>query len=152
MTVVDEFQLRVSLTDTDAAGVIYVSSPARWAQVGFENLMRALGHPLEDLLQRDHHYPVVNLTIDHRSPLTLATPITVRTGVTRVGQRSVEVLSLISDQHGSLCCSVKRVCVAKSRTGKDVTAEAWFKENLCQPSELHKSAPLIQGIENSRSR
>lgn len=135
--IVDEFQTRVILSDTDAAGVIYMSSPAAWSQLGFENLLIAAGLPIDVLLARDHHYPVVSFTIEHHAPLKLSTPITVRTGVLAVRARSIEFATTITNDHtGILSCTATRIAVAKSRSGEKVVAEDMFREIICSRADL----------------
>lgn len=134
---VDEFQVRVNLGDTDAAGVIFMISPSTWAQVGFENLMRSAGLPLEALLPRDHHYPVVNFSIEHHAPLTLGTLLTIRTGVVQVGRRSVKIVTTVNNaETGVLSATATRIVVAKSRTGQPVSAEDLFREVQCGEAAL----------------
>jgi acyl-CoA thioesterase FadM len=135
--IVDEFHTRVILSDTDAAGVIYMSSPTAWAQMGFENLLIAAGLPIDELLARDHHYPVVSFTIEHHAALKLSTPITVRTGVLAVRTRSVEFATTITNGHtGILSCTATRIAVAKSRSGERVLAEDMFREIICSRTDL----------------
>lgn len=135
--IVDEFDSRVILSDTDAAGVIYMSSPTAWSQLGFENLLIAAGLPIDQLLARDHHYPVVSFTIEHRAPLELGTPITVRTGVLAVRNRSVEFATTVTNATtGTLSCIATRIAVAKSRSGQQVFAEDLFREIVCNPTDL----------------
>jgi acyl-CoA thioesterase FadM len=135
--IVDSFRSRVILSDTDAAGIIYMTAPAAWAQSGFENLLIAAGLPIEILLGRDHHYPVVSFTIEHHAALTLGTPITVRTGVLAVGNRSVNIVTTITnDRTGILSCTATRIAVAKSRSGEKVLAEDMFRDIICSRSAL----------------
>ena len=84
----DVFHTHVTLQHTDAVGVLFAASPITWAQLGFENLMRAAGHPLETVLWAETHYPIVKLTIEHQRKLTLGTEICVETYIERVGNRS----------------------------------------------------------------
>ena len=135
--IIDEFQTRVILSDTDAAGVIYMSAPTPWAQRGFENLLTAAGLPIDELLARDHHYPVVSFTIEHQAPLKLSTPITVRTGVLAVRNRSIEFATTITNDHtGILSCIATRIAVAKSRSGEKVVAENLFRDIICSRTDL----------------
>jgi len=135
--VFDEYRRCIDLTDTDAAGVVFISSPTRWSQAGFENLLRSLGMPLEEVIPRDLHYPFVSLKIDHMAPLTLGRPVVVRTGIVRVGSRSVEVLTTVTDEtSGATACTIRRVGVAKSRSGAEVEAEQIFRDIVCEEAQL----------------
>jgi YbgC/YbaW family acyl-CoA thioester hydrolase len=138
----DAFSMRVSLSDTDAARVVYMTAPADWANRGWENLLRAAGLPYEEILPRDLHYPVVSVTVQHSAPLILGTAVTVRTGIVRVGRRSVEVLSTVTDDvAGVLASTIRRVAVAKSRTGQAVEAEPLFHQLLCSEASLAMPEP-----------
>jgi acyl-CoA thioesterase FadM len=142
---VDSFETHVIMPDTDAAGVLYHTAPSRWAEVGFENLLRRAGMPLEDVLPRDLHYPVVSVKIDHFSPLALGRRVTVKTGVVRIGKRSVEVLAVVTDETGKLACTVRRVAVAKSRSGQEVVAEPVLAQIACSEQDLGLQDPREAG-------
>jgi YbgC/YbaW family acyl-CoA thioester hydrolase len=133
---IDEFSFHINLRDTDAAGVVFNAAPALWAEIGIENLLRSVGMPLEDVLSRDLHYPVVSVKIDHFQPARLGQRVSICTAVVSVGRRSVEMLSIVSDSRGELVCTVRRVLVAKSRSGQPVEAEPWLRNILCEEGAL----------------
>ena len=132
--IVDRFNLFVGLQDTDAARVIFAGSPFVWAEVGFENLVRDAGHPLEKLLAQDLHYPTVSIKIDHHRPLTLGMPVEVVSWVAAVGRRSVRTVTEVHDASGAAAVTITRTNVAVSRAGLDVQAEQWLRE-LAAPRE-----------------
>lgn len=137
----DQFDTHVSMPETDAAGVVYATTPADWAQLGMENLLRSVGRPLEDLVGRDLHYPVVNLTIDHSARMGLGTPISVKTWVAHVGNRSVKVRTEVTpsgaDGPAATC---ERTLVARSRTGQPVVAEDFWRQLAEQYAQMAATA------------
>lgn len=129
----DVFHTHVTLQHTDAVGVLFAASPITWAQLGFENLMRAAGHPLETVLWAETHYPIVKLTIEHQRKLTLGTEICVETYIERVGNRSVDVRSDVTvSETGDLACCIRRTGVAVGQDGSAVPAEQWMRD-LARP-------------------
>jgi acyl-CoA thioesterase FadM len=133
---VDAFLMHVNLRDTDAAGVIFNTVPGLWAEIGIENLHRLVGKPLEQILPRDLHYPIVSVKIDHFKPIRLGDRVVVKTGVVKVGRRSVEMLCVMSSEDGVKLCQVRRVAVAASRSSREVEAEPWLREIVCDESAL----------------
>lgn len=127
LSLVDRFDTHVSLDTTDAAGVIFAGSPIGWSELGFENLWRLAGNPLQEVISRDLHYPTVNVTVDHFRPLRLGDAITVSTWVESVGRRSVRTITEIRNDRGGLATTVRRVNVAVSRRGDVVEAEPWLR-------------------------
>lgn len=125
----DEFETFVSMPETDAAGAVYATRPGDWAQMGMENLLRSVSRPLEGLVGRDLHYPVVNLTINHDARMGLGMHIRVRTWVSYVGNRSVKVRTEITPADAqSPAATCVRTLVARSRTGESVVAEGFWRE------------------------
>lgn len=127
---VDEFERYVALNDTDAAGVIYAASPSSWFQEGVENLYRAAGHPLEQVLQSAVDYPVVNLTINHRNVLRLGDRVRVVTRATRVGGRSVTFACTVFREDGVVAVAMEQTQVAVSNVDRTQKAELepWIRE------------------------
>jgi len=57
--------------DVDAAGIIYFASPLRWAERLCTHWIHSLGHPHRQLFSEGFATPVVNVTVDYRSHLSL---------------------------------------------------------------------------------
>jgi acyl-CoA thioesterase FadM len=124
----DRFTTHVTLQHTDAVGVLFAAAPMTWAQLGFENLLRAAGHPLETVVFGEIHYPIVKLVVEHRRKLVLGTAIGVETYVERVGNRSVEVRSDITiAATGELACFVTRTGVAVGQDSLPAPVEPWMR-------------------------
>jgi len=65
-----EFRFRVSLHDTDAAGVLFFAHLFRHAHDAYEAWMTELGFPLDEII-RDGHLalPLVHAEADYKRPL-----------------------------------------------------------------------------------
>jgi acyl-CoA thioesterase FadM len=125
---VDRFTTFVTLQHTDAVGVLFAASPMSWAQLGFENLLRAAGRPLETVLWSDVHYPIAKLQIEHCRRLVVGVEIDVETYVERVGNRSIEFRTDIRvSETGELACFVSRVGVAVAQDHSPATVEPWLR-------------------------
>lgn len=123
----DQFDMYVSMHDTDAAGVVYATNPANWANVGCENLFRKAGWPLERILTEAIHFPVVRVEINHHRRLPLGTRVTVRTWIAEVRRTSFRMDTTIEDA-GEKCASVSRTAVAVRRGHGPVSVPEWLRE------------------------
>ena len=123
----DEYLTHVELGETDAFGVIFWGSPIRWTQRGYENLARAAGHPIEQMLHMDHDHPVVNTNITYQRPLRLGDRIRVRTDIAKVGNRSFHVCCRIYGPSDELAVEVMCVHVAASRTRSPAKLDDWVR-------------------------
>lgn len=124
---VDEYRSHVSMHHTDAAGVVYVGTPYQWAQVGMENIFRRAGHPLESL-HGNIHYPMVRQEINHFGRLRLGDPLTVRTWVDRVGNRSFTVATQLLKDDGSVAVTVEFTAACVARDGTKPPVEQWLRD------------------------
>lgn len=124
----DEYRSHVSMHHTDAAGVVYVGAPYQWAQVGMENLLREVGHPVGSLHHTNIHYPMVRQVINHHRSLHLGDELTVRTWIDRVGTRSFTVACNISKVGGEVHVTVEFTAVANGRDGTKPPVEDWLRE------------------------
>jgi YbgC/YbaW family acyl-CoA thioester hydrolase len=123
----DEYSTHVELADTDAFGVIFWGAPVRWVQRGYENLMRAAGHPIERMLHLDHDHPVVNASIQFLRPLRLGNRIQVRTEIAQVGNRSFHVRTRVFGMDGEVAIDATCVHVAASRNGGPAHLGEWLR-------------------------
>lgn len=116
----------VGLGDTDAFGMLYWAAPFRWAQEGAEGLFRRAGHPLEEHLS-GIDYPVAHTSIDYLRPVRLGDQLEVRTWVTRVGTRSVEMVTEVFTSRRELAVRIRRVLVAYRSDSVPPAAENWIR-------------------------
>ena len=124
----DEYDSYVSMHHTDAAGVVYIGAPIGWAQVGLENLFRAVGHSIESLKLANIHYPMVRQVISHQKSLHLGEPVRVTTWIGKVGTRSYTVVTDITAPDGTPHVSVELTGVAKGRAGTKPPVEDWIRD------------------------
>jgi YbgC/YbaW family acyl-CoA thioester hydrolase len=136
---VDRYSTHLPLAYTDAFGVLYWGAPVGWAQVGYENLMRKVGHPIEEMLDQDWDIPVANTTIDYVLPLHLGDPVVVETVISEIGNRSIKMESRILDAEGRLALRIARVHVAAKRAGGPAEIPAWLR--AMGPPRAKASAP-----------
>lgn len=123
----DRYSTYVSLPDTDAFTVLYWGAPVDWAQSGYENLMRTIGHPIEEALHQDWDIPVANMVIEYYQPLRLGDRIDVETSVVEVGNRSMRMESRVLREDGSIAVRVARVHVAVKRAGGAAQLPDWLR-------------------------
>lgn len=80
---------RVRLSHTDAAAVVFFPRQLELVHEGFEELMRGLGWPLEQMLGEGQWLlPVVRVEADYRHPLRLGDPLEVRSRLETLGTSS----------------------------------------------------------------
>lgn len=125
---VDQFSMYVGVQHTDLSGRLFVAVPMFWASTGWENLVRAVGRPIDWLMMQPVKYPVAHVTLDHFKALSLGDQITVTTGVTEVGSRSVHIECLVHREGESAPSTVvRRIAVATGHGGDGLPAEDWVR-------------------------
>jgi YbgC/YbaW family acyl-CoA thioester hydrolase len=125
--VIDRFSTYVGLGQTDAFEMIYWASVTEWVEVGYENILRAIGHPMGEILKGDWDTPVVNVNIEYRRPLRLGQEITVETEVVAVGNRSFRTETRVLAADGEVSVRVARTMVATLRKGGAASLPDWIK-------------------------
>lgn len=133
----DRYTTYVPLSCTDAFAVLYWGAPVIWAQTGYENLMRAVGHPLEEMLGLEWDIPVVHTEIDYHLPLHLGDRIEVETRVTEVGNRSVRMETRVL-REGMLALRLMRIHVSARRAGGPAPLPDWLRK--LGPARLSKNS------------
>lgn len=133
----DHYTTYVPLSCTDAFAVLYWGAPVIWAQTGYENLMRAVGHPLEEMLSLEWDIPVVHTEIDYHLPLHLGDRIEVETCVTEVGNRSVHMETRVF-REGMLALRLMRIHVSARRAGGPAPLPDWLRK--LGPARLPKNS------------
>ncbi len=100
-----EHTARVEMAHTDAAGVVFFARYFDLLHRAYEDLMRQLGFPLEDLLARGGQaLPVIHASADYRLPLFYGECYRVEIRVLKVGRRHFELGHRLLKEHDSLCC------------------------------------------------
>jgi acyl-CoA thioester hydrolase len=125
--VIDRFSTYVGLAQTDAFEMIYWAAVTEWVELGYENILRTIGHPMDEILKGDWDTPVVNVTIDYRRPLRLGQKITVETEVVAVGNRSFRTETRVFAADGDVSVRIGRTMVATHRKGGPASLPDWIK-------------------------
>jgi acyl-CoA thioester hydrolase len=60
---------RVSMADTDAAGVLYFGAPYPWHEAAMMEWLNEAGHPINVLLSNGEAFPCVHSAAEYRAPL-----------------------------------------------------------------------------------
>lgn len=124
---VDAYETRVSLADTDASQCVSWSAPLRWATIGYHNLAEAAGHPIAETLEGDHYHPVVHVSVDYSRPLRLGDSIRVATSIARVGRTSFAVESVVYEANGETAVVIRRTQVTVARGGGPIPVDGWLR-------------------------
>ena len=91
----------VTMADVDAAGIIYFASPLRWAERLCTHWIHSLGHPHRQLFSEGFATPVVNVTVDYRSHLSLDDEIRLELTAGQIGTTSFTLrLQAFIERHG----------------------------------------------------
>jgi acyl-CoA thioester hydrolase len=125
--VIDRFSTYVGLAQTDAFEMIYWAAVTEWVELGYENILRTVGHPMDEFLKADWDTPVVNVNIDYRRPLRLGQQITIETEVVAVGNRSFRTETRVLAADGGISVRVARTMVATRRNGAPASLPDWIK-------------------------
>lgn len=103
---------RVTMADTDAAGIIYFASPLRWVEEMFTGWFLKIGHPFSVLLAEGLATPAVSIRADYSSPLALDEMIDLEMRASHVGASSLAVNVLVTrrgDERPALSLTVHHV-------------------------------------------
>jgi YbgC/YbaW family acyl-CoA thioester hydrolase len=103
---------RVTMGDTDAAGIIYFASPLRWVEEMFSGWFVEIGHPFSVLFAEDLGTPAVSIRADYSSPLALDEMIELMMRASHVGVSSFAVQVLVTrrgDERPALSLTVHHV-------------------------------------------
>jgi YbgC/YbaW family acyl-CoA thioester hydrolase len=87
---------RVTMADTDAAGIIYFASPLRWVEEMFSGWFVEIGHPFSVLLPEGLATPAVSIRADYSSPLALDELIDLEMLASHVGVSSFAVHAVVT--------------------------------------------------------
>ena len=116
---------RLHLGGVDAFGIVYYSHYWDWYQQAFENLLRASGHPLPEILATGQGFPVVHAEIDYRRTLRLGQTVDCELWVTSVGGRSLRLAGQFTDGEGHVLATAATVHVSLARDGGPRDMPEW---------------------------
>ncbi len=88
-------EYRVPYADTDAGGVVYYGSYLRFFEIGRTELIRDAGFSVREFAGKGLLFPVVNVTVNYKTPAVYDDLLRIETGVTAVGRTSVTFASKV---------------------------------------------------------
>jgi 1,4-dihydroxy-2-naphthoyl-CoA hydrolase len=118
-----EYEIRIRLHDTDAAGRLFFANLFRQAHDAFEAFMIAIGHPLDALIRdRTLLLPLIHAEADYRRPMAHGDQVRIQLWVRELRQRSFEMSYRFLDSQGQEAASAKTIHILV--TGETQLAEA----------------------------
>lgn len=113
MTETSDFQFKVALHDTDAAGVLFFSHLFRHAHDAYEAFMDKIGFPLEHLLAtNDYLLPLVHAEADYLQPMRHGDLVLIRLSLLRIGNSSFSLAYEFIGNEGQTLAKASTVHVA----------------------------------------
>ena len=107
-----EYEVRIRLHDTDAAGRLFFANLLRQAHDAFEAFMLSIGHPLDALIRdRSLLLPLIHAEADYRQPMAHGDQIRIQLWVGELRQRSFEMRYRFLDAQGQEAATAKTVHV-----------------------------------------
>jgi acyl-CoA thioester hydrolase len=107
---------RVRWGDVDFAGIVRYDAFARFYDLGEATLLRAVGHPLRETIDRDGVLlPRRAFHAEFLAPARLDDPLEVRTSVSRVGTTSFTYRHEILHAGGAACATAELTVVCVDR-------------------------------------
>ena len=107
--------LQVQWGDLDSIGIVFYPHFFSWADEGSHQLFRAAGVPMDALLRERHlSFGLVSAAADFQSPARYADELVCRSGVAKLGTRSIELRHRIvraADQSPVAIVRETRVCM-----------------------------------------
>ena len=111
--------LRVRYGETDKMGVVYYGNYAQYLEQGRTEWLREMGFSYKWMEENGIHLPVVNLTIDYKSPAYYDDLITITTTLKKIPTFKIEFNYLIHNQDGQLLVNASTTLVfVNSATNK----------------------------------
>lgn len=114
------YSTRVSLGDTDAAGILFFARLFEMVQRAFEGFLADRGLPIERCLDDGILAPVVHAEADFRAPLRLGDVITIEATVESIGDSSVRMAYVVQTSAGAHAAEALVVHVCVGSDGRSV--------------------------------
>lgn len=127
-----EHQLRVRFQHTDPAGIVFFANILVYCHEAYEELMRAGGMPLEELIMnREQALPLGHAEATFKRPFRAGQLVTVRVTVARIGDRSFRLEYDLFDEKALHLATAATVHVAvDSKTGLSMGLSQPLRELL----------------------
>jgi acyl-CoA thioester hydrolase len=121
-------RVRVRYAETDAAGVVYHADYLTYFEVARIELLRALGHPVNDIEARGVVLPVVEARVKYLRPARLDDLLDVSLEVSTVGPVSFAFDYEVTRDGLLLATGWTRHAVCERASGRAVRMPAWLRE------------------------
>lgn len=108
-----EHRITIPLQDIDAAGVVFFAHLFRYAHEAYEQFMRQLGEPLEQIISAGHYrLPLVHAEADYQRPVRHGEILLIRLQVTELAAKRFTLSYHCVDRDGELRARLRTVHVA----------------------------------------
>jgi acyl-CoA thioester hydrolase len=116
---IHRFPIRVYFEDTDAGQVVYHASYLRFAERGRTEMLRDLGYPHTQLIERHGLiFVLARIEIDYLSPGRLDEALTVVSKIVHIGRSSVRMSQDITAEDGTARAKLLVRLVAVNKEGR----------------------------------
>ena len=127
--------VRVYYEDTDAAGIVYYANYLRFIERGRTELLRALGHDQNELMQVGIAFAVRSVNAEFLKPARLDDLLTIQTAIAKLGRAQVSFAQrVLRDNELLLEANIRVACIDPVR-GKPVPMPRALYEQLSALSE-----------------
>ena len=125
--------LRVRYGETDQMGIVYYGNYAQYLEQGRTEWLRQLGFSYKWMEENNIHLPVINLTIDYKSPAYYDDVLTVTTMLTKIPTARIEFLYEIHNNEGKLLVTATTTLVfVNSLTNRPTKAPDYLLKKLAE--------------------
>lgn len=124
--------VRVRYAETDAAGVVYHAEYLTYFEVARLELLRALGHPINDIQALGLLLPVVEARLKYLRPARLDDLLEVSLRVASVGPASFAFDGEVRRDGLLLVSGWTRLAVCEGATGRAVPMPSWLRDLFLQ--------------------
>lgn len=105
-------KLMVHFDDADPGGIVFFANYLKLAHRALEHALPKAGIPWDQwFATKDYGVPLRHVEADYQKPIKPGTFIDVEQTVVRLGNSSVSFESLIKDEAGELCATIKHTHV-----------------------------------------
>jgi acyl-CoA thioesterase FadM len=104
-----EHRLRVLFQHCDPAGIAFFGRLFEYSHEAFEELLRARGTPLDEVIRSGAGAPLVHAEADFFRPLRHGMLVRVQLYRGKLSERSLRLDALLCDEAGALCARVAQV-------------------------------------------
>lgn len=120
--------MRVRYAETDAAGVVYYGEYLTYFEVVRVELLRALGHPINEIEAQGILLPVVEARLKYLRPARLDDLLDVTASVDAIGPASFAFDYEVTRDDVLLVSGWTRLAVCERETGRAAPMPGWLRD------------------------